>query len=82
MPKRSSKPTDANSSALNIVSRAIGEVPPADVKKNPAAGALGRLGGLKGGIARAKSLSKKKRSEIAAKAAQARWGAKAAKKAN
>ena len=41
--------------------------------KNPAAVALGRLGGLKGGKARAKSLSAKKRSEIAQKAAMARW---------
>lgn len=44
--------------------------PPA---KNPAAVALGRLGGLKGGKARAKSLSPKKRSEIAQNAALARW---------
>jgi hypothetical protein len=42
-------------------------------RKNPAAVALGRLGGLKGGHARAASLSAKKRSEIAQKAAKARW---------
>jgi hypothetical protein len=41
--------------------------------KNPAAVALGRLGGLKGGKARAAKLSKKKLSEIAKKAALARW---------
>ena len=41
--------------------------------KNPAAVALGRLGGLKGGVARAKKLTKKQRSEIAKKAAAARW---------
>jgi hypothetical protein len=41
--------------------------------KNPAAVALGRLGGLKGGKARAKKLSAKKRTEIAQKAAKARW---------
>jgi len=41
--------------------------------KNPAAVALGRLGGLKGGKARAAKLSPKKRSEIAKKAAKARW---------
>ena len=41
--------------------------------KNPAAVALGRLGGKKGGPARAKKLSKKRRSEIAKKAAEARW---------
>ena len=41
--------------------------------KNPAAVALGRLGGLAGGKARAAKLSKKRRSEIAKKAAQVRW---------
>ncbi len=47
--------------------------PPADDVKNPAAVALGRLGGLKGGPARAKKLSKKKLSEIGKKAAAKRW---------
>ena len=42
-------------------------------EKNPAAVALGRLGGLKGGKARAAALSSKKRTEIAQKAAAARW---------
>ena len=42
-------------------------------EKNPAAVALGRLGGLKGGKARAESLSKKKRADIAKLAAAARW---------
>ena len=42
--------------------------------KNPAAVALGRLGGLKGGKARAKALSAKKRAEIAKNAAMKRWG--------
>jgi hypothetical protein len=41
--------------------------------KNPYAVALGKLGGLKGGKARAESLSPKRRSEIAKRAAQARW---------
>jgi hypothetical protein len=44
-------------------------------KKNPAAVALGRLGGKKGGPARAAKLSAKRRREIAKKAAKARWGA-------
>jgi hypothetical protein len=43
-------------------------------EKNPAAVALGKLGGAKGGPARAKALSKKRRAEIAKKAATARWG--------
>jgi len=46
---------------------------PTESGKNPAAVALGRLGGLKGGKARAKVLSAKQRSELAAKAARARW---------
>jgi hypothetical protein len=45
-------------------------------EKNPIAASLGRLGGLKGGRARAASLSAKQRREIASKAARARWGKK------
>lgn len=45
-------------------------------EKNPAAVALGRLGGLKGGKARAQKLSAKQRSEIARKAVLARWSRK------
>ncbi len=44
-------------------------------EKNPAAVALGRLGGLKGGKARAEKLSPKRRSLIAKRAAEARWSA-------
>lgn len=43
------------------------------IKKNPAAVALGRLGGLKGGPARSKKLSAKQRSEIARMAVLVRW---------
>jgi hypothetical protein len=42
--------------------------------KNPAAVALGKLGGAKGGAARAAALSPRKRKAIAKKAARARWG--------
>jgi len=45
-------------------------------RKNPAAVALGRLGGLKGGKARAKRLSAEERKEIARQAAAARWSAR------
>jgi hypothetical protein len=45
-------------------------------RKNPAAVALGRLGGKKGGLARAKALSRERRIEIARAAARARWAAK------
>jgi hypothetical protein len=76
MPKRSSKTQDANSLAFNIVAQATGEALPLKDGKNPAAVALGRLGGLKGGKARAKALSKQRRKQIAKEAATARWGKK------
>ena len=43
-------------------------------EKNPAAVAMGKLGGPKGGKARAEKLSPERRKEIARKAAEARWG--------
>jgi hypothetical protein len=80
MPNRSSKrgqgPKDFNQIAYEIVQKATGQMPkeePPDPAKNPAAVTLGRLGGLKGGKARAKKLSAARRSEIAAQAAKARW---------
>jgi hypothetical protein len=79
MPKRSSKkpPSDVNLLASSIVQAATGERPASESvpQKNPAAVALGRLGGLKGGKARAAKLSAKKRKQIAKKAAMARWSA-------
>ena len=51
-------------------------LPDKDAGKNPAAVALGKLGGAKGGKARAKALSAKRRSAIAKKAAQKRWAKK------
>jgi hypothetical protein len=72
MPKRSS--SDINETAFRIMQQSTGQAEPSPATaKNPAAVALGRLGGLKGGIARAKSLSKSARREIARKAASARW---------
>ncbi|HXD20790.1 MAG TPA: hypothetical protein VN654_27455 [Vicinamibacterales bacterium] len=50
-----------------------GPLPPHAPDKNPHAAALGRLGGLKGGRARALRLSPARRREIARKAARARW---------
>jgi len=64
---------DLNTLAFNIVQQATGQTKPEESTKNPAAVALGRLGGLKGGKARAAKLSKKKRKAIATKAAAARW---------
>lgn len=77
MPKRSSKKKkDINELAKSIVEQATGGQPKESVDegKNPAAVALGRLGGLKGGKARAAKLTKEQRSEIAQKAAKKRWG--------
>lgn len=60
---------DENQIAASVVAQATQE-------KNPAAVALGRLGGLKGGKARAAKLSAKRRKSIAQKGAKARWKAK------
>ena len=60
----------------------VGLVIPESVRpgqKNPYASSLGRLGGLKGGPARAAKLSAKQRREIATKAAKARWAGQKAK---
>lgn len=68
MPKRSSK-RDTFQNALRVVEEAIGS----SLGKNPAAVALGRQGGLKGGAARAKAMTPAQRKAIAQKAARARW---------
>ena len=67
------RPSDPNQLAKSIVEQATGQAGlPA---KNQAAVELGRLGGLKGGKARAKKLTKKRLSDIAKKAAETRWAA-------
>lgn len=83
MPTRSSKPTptprpkrlDMNELAKRILDEATGDQPKTEPPpvKNAAAVALGKLGGMKGGAARAAKLSPKKRTAIAKKAAAARW---------
>lgn len=73
MPKRSRKPADLNRLAAAIVDEATGNAPTVDEGKDPAAVALGRKGGLKGGKARAAKLSPEERSEAARRAAKARW---------
>jgi hypothetical protein len=82
MPDRSNKrPRDPNQLAHQIMLESTGQAPkfdpsapkPVDPAKNPNAVALGRLGGLKGGAARAAKLGPRKRSQIAARAAKARW---------
>jgi len=67
---------------LRVIEQAIGEelkpqrkivhFPPR--KKNPAAVALGKLGGMKGGRARAAKLTPQERKEVAQRVAKARWG--------
>ena len=76
MAKTPKRPKDTNQLAKLLVDISTGEAsdePPKESGKNPNAVALGRLGGLKGGKARAKALTPKKRKEIAKKAAKARW---------
>ena len=81
MPKRSSKPEDValpdepalQREAPSVPAEQPAEPDPAAPAKNSAAVALGKLGGRKGGLARAANLSAKKRKEIAKKAARARW---------
>lgn len=70
MVKRSSK-RDVAQNALRVVEIATGA--PLKSKKNPAAVALGRLGGKVGGKARAEKLTPEQRRKIASDAARARW---------
>jgi hypothetical protein len=78
MAKRKKRPRDINQLAKALIDEATGQAqtsdePTPDSDKNPAAVALGRLGGLKGGKARAKKLTPRQRSEIAKRAAETRW---------
>ena len=85
--KQTKRPRDLNQRAASTVARTIGEEPelepesveapePTPEERHAAAVALGRLGGKKGGPARAKKLTAEQRSESARKAAQARWSAR------
>jgi hypothetical protein len=88
MQKPKKLPRDANSLAARIVALSTGQNEPnltgrredspakPEKEKNPAAVALGRLGGLKGGPARAAKLTEKQRKEIGKKAANKRWNGK------
>jgi len=75
-PKGEKRPADVIGNAIRVMRIATGEIedtiPTTDDGKNPAAVALGRMGGK----ARAKGMSAKKRSEIAKKAAKSRWGSR------
>ena len=74
------RPRDTNQLAKLIVALSTGDQtdPISDAGKDPTAVARGRAGGLRGGVARRKSLSKSRREQIARKAAKARWGVKKA----
>ena len=63
------KTEDFNEAVFRVIQQSTSETK----QKNPAAVALGRLGGLKGGKARAAALPASKRKAIAKKAAKARW---------
>jgi len=72
------RPRDVNALAKSIADEATGTGPGADEKEQPRAdesskAEAGRMGGLKGGAARALRLSAEERREIARKAALARW---------
>ena len=82
--RKPKRPRDLNVRAADTVARATGqelefalETPqtpePTPEERHAAAVALGRLGGKKGGPARAKKMSAEERQESARKAAQARW---------
>jgi hypothetical protein len=76
VPSRASKkrPRDVNARAFQIVQEATGQaLPDPPDTRNPAAVALSKLGASKGGKARAAKLSKRRRTEIAKKAAKALW---------
>jgi hypothetical protein len=76
MPKRSRMPRDPNQLAKAVVDFATGQREPDSPRpaKDPLAVELGRRGGLKGGKARAASLTPEERTDSARKAALARWG--------
>lgn len=66
-------PSDPNRAARSVLDAVIARTE-GEPAKNPAAVALGRMGGLKGGKARAEAMTQKQRSASAKKAAKARWG--------
>jgi hypothetical protein len=72
MPKRSGK-QDINEKAFAVVQRLTGQAPEQKSDKNPHAIELGRLGGLKGGRARANKLTAEQRRNAAKRAARLRW---------
>jgi hypothetical protein len=76
MKPKSNPRKDFTQIAFDVVRKATGEVEPEEPidEKKKAAQESGRRGGLKGGKVRAENLTPEQRSEIARKAAKARWG--------
>jgi hypothetical protein len=72
-PKGEKRPADVIGNAVHVMRIATGEVEDTGIEKNPKAVARGKLGGQKGGVARAKSLTPAERTKIARKAAKTRW---------
>jgi hypothetical protein len=75
-PKGERRPADVIGNAVYVMRIATGEIEDTKTEKNPHAAALGKLGGAKGGKARAQALTQKKRTQIAKKAARSRWSKK------
>ncbi len=73
MARKKKRDHDFSVTAFRVVQEVTGQIEPKPTKTFDAK-ALGRLGGLKGGKARAANLSSEQRTEIAKKAARARWG--------
>jgi len=74
-PKGQRRPADVIGNAVHVMRIATGEIVETEATPDPAKEHM-RRGGLKGGKARAAKLSKKRRAEIAKKAARARWGSR------
>ena len=75
-PRGEKRPADVIGAAVMVAKIATGEIEDTKVEKNPHAAALGRLGGKKGGKARAAKMTPEQRRESARKAAEARWRTK------
>lgn len=84
MARKKKRDHDFAITAFRVVQEATGQIEPESTEaetelikgKNPHVVALGRLGGLKGGKARASKLTSEERKEIARKAAEVRWRGK------
>jgi hypothetical protein len=73
-PRGEKRPADVIGTAVMVGRIATGQIDDPKTAKNPHAAALGKLGGAKGGKARAKGMTEAERIEAAKRAAAARWG--------